>query len=136
MDLGFGAANDKNPVVLVIGDAYVSEIYDGPGSCVIILHVDGARFGALKDFVLKVFANKTRSNAAVLVSAIREIRRLVRDTSGPSIASSKLGCTGSLPEVLAVVFCWIFLPPCKNQRMSAVAKLLLLLFFPPQAALS
>ena len=60
VDLGFGAASDKNPVVLVIGDAFVPEIYDGPGSRVIILRVDGASFGALKDFVFKVFANKTK----------------------------------------------------------------------------
>ena len=66
MDLGFGAANGKNPVVLVIGDAFVPEIYDGLGSRVIILRIDGASFGTLKDFVLKVFANKTRANAAVL----------------------------------------------------------------------
>ena len=83
VDLGFGAAGDNNPVVLVIGDAFVPEIYDGPGSRVIILRVDGASFSALKDFVLKVFANKARANAAVLppgslvlVSANTEIRRL------------------------------------------------------------
>ena len=83
VDLGFGAANGKNPVVLVIGDAFVPEIYDGLGSRVIILRIDGASFGTLKDFVLKVFANKTRANAAVLppgslvlVSANTEIRRL------------------------------------------------------------
>ena len=66
VDLGFGAANNNKPVVLVIGKAYVAEIYDVPGLRVVILRVDGASFGALTDFILKVFANKTRSNAAVL----------------------------------------------------------------------
>ena len=80
VDLEFATANNNKPVVLVIGYAYVFEIYDGPGSRIVILRVDGASFGALKDFVLKVFAKKTRCNAAmlppgslVLVSANMEI---------------------------------------------------------------
>ena len=54
VDLRFGAANNNKPLALVFGDAYIPEIYDGPGSCVMVLHVDGASFGAFKDFFLKV----------------------------------------------------------------------------------
>ena len=124
VDLGFGAANSNKPVVLVVGDAYVPEIYDGPGTRVVVLHVDGASLTAPCFHPAPWFSSWQIWKSTYWVPA---------DTSGPSFLSSKLGCTGSLSEGLAVVLLRILRPKFKNPR---ITKLLSLLFFLPQGALS
>lgn len=104
VDLGFGTANSKKPLVLVIGDA---------------------------QFVLKIFVNKSRTNAvvlllnsSVLLSANTEIGRL----DCQSLFVFLLRVQSMVVQVLCRL-ALDFTPIFQNLRISVVVRSLSLLFF-------
>ena len=73
----------EGPLVLVITDGHFPEIYDGLGSGVIVLRVNGGNFEDMKSLIGRVFGRKRKGTDAILpagsvilIGANDEIRRL------------------------------------------------------------